>query len=71
MEVLQNETASIQLAKLLRDRKKDGTFDFSQLEKVATTKVTREVTDNIRRNRETPRKSTEVQTQSRSLADYF
>ena len=24
MEVLQNETASIQLAKLLRDRKKDG-----------------------------------------------
>ena len=71
MEVLQNETASIQLAKLLRDRKKDGTFDFSQLEKVATTKVTKEVKDNIRRNRETPRKSTEVQTQSRSLADYF
>ena len=71
MEVLQNETASIQLAKLLRDRKKDGTFDFSQLEKVATTKVTREVKDNIRRNKETPRKSTEVQTQSRSLADYF
>lgn len=71
MEVLQNETASIQLAKLLRDRKKDGTFDFSQLEKVATTKVTKEVKDNIRRNKETPRKSTEVQTQSRSLADYF
>ena len=71
MEVLQNETASIQLAKLLRDRKQDGTFDFSQLEKVAATKVTREVKDNIRRNKETPRKSTEVQTQSRSLADYF
>ena len=71
MEVLQNETASIQLAKLLRDRKKDGTFDFSQLEKVAATKVTKEVKDNIRRNKETPRKSTEVQTQSRSLADYF
>lgn len=71
MEVLQNETASIQLAKLLRDRKKDGTFDFSQLEKVAATKVTKEIKDNIRRNKETPRKSTEVQTQSRSLADYF
>ena len=71
MEVLQNETASIQLAKLLRDRKKDGTFDFSQLEKVAATKVTKEVKDNIRRNKETPRKSTEVSTQSRSLADYF
>lgn len=71
MEVLQNETASIQLAKLLRDRKKDGTFDFSQLEKVAATKVTKEIKDNIRRNKETPRKSTEVSTQSRSLADYF
>ena len=71
MEVLQNETASIQLAKLLRDRKEDGTFDFSQLEKVAATKVTKEIKDNIRRNKETPRKSTEVSTQSRSLADYF
>ena len=71
MEVLQNETASIQLAKLLKDRKKDGTFDFSQLEKVAATKVTKEIKDNIRRNKETPRKSTEVSTQSRSLADYF
>ena len=71
MEVMQNETASIQLAKLLRDRKRDGTFDFSQLEKVAATKVVKEVKENIRRNRETPNKSVEVNPQSKSLADYL
>jgi len=71
MEVLQNESASIQLAKLLRDRKKDGTFDFSQIEKTATTKVVKEVKDNIRRNKEIPRKSVETDSQYKSLSDYF
>lgn len=71
MEVLQNEKASIQLAKMLRDRKNDGTFDFSHIEKVATTKVAREVKNNIRRNKDIPRKSVETNSQSKSLADYF
>lgn len=72
MEVLQNETTSIQLAKLLIDRKEDGTFDFSQIEKSTKTKVTRELKDNLRRNKETPKESGEMFTQStKSLADYF
>lgn len=71
MEVLQNQKASIQLAKLLKDRKEDGSFDFSQVEKTATSKVVKEVKDNLRRNKETPRKSIETNSQSRSLADYF
>ena len=71
METMQNEKASIQLAVLLKNRKEDGTFDFSQIEKTATTKIAREVKNNLRQNKETPRKSIETNSQSRSLADYF
>lgn len=71
MEVLQNQKASVQLAKLLRDRKEDGTFDFSQIEKSATTKVTKEVKQNLRRNRDMPNKSTGSTRTVKSLADYF
>lgn len=71
MQVLQNQEASIQLAKLLRDRKKDGTFDFTQVEKDITTKVAKEVKDNIRRNKEKPNRSTDNLRQSMSLVDLF
>ena len=71
METMQNEKASIQLAVLLKNRKEDGTFDFSQIEKTATTKIAREVKNNLRQNKETPKKSIETNSQSRSLADYF
>jgi hypothetical protein len=48
-DVLRNETASIQLAKLLRNRDKNGNFDFEIIKKDIETKVTREMKNNIRR----------------------
>ena len=56
---------------LAKFTKEDGTFDFSQIEKTATTKIAREVKNNLRQNKETPKKSIETNSQSRSLADYF
>lgn len=73
-EVLQNETASIQLAKLLRSRNKDGSFNFKDIETIVKTKVAREVKENVRRNKaNTPKKSISQgkSSQYKSLADYF
>lgn len=73
-EVLQDETASIQLAKLLRSRNKDGSFNFKDIETTVKTKVAKEVKANVRRNKtNTPKKSISQgkSSQNRSLADYF
>jgi hypothetical protein len=48
-EVLRNETASIQLAKLLRSRNKQGNFDFEIIKKDIETEVTRNIKRNLRR----------------------
>lgn len=70
-EAMANETAALQLAKLLRTRKKDGSFDFSTIERQATTKVTKEVKNNIRRNKDnTPTKSA-GRSSYNSIADFF
>ena len=71
-EVLGNETASLQLAKLLRTRKADGTFDFSKLEMNAQTKIVKKIKDEVQRNKNihTPQRS--VNNGSRKeLADFF
>lgn len=71
-EVMSNEIASVQLAKLLKNRNKDGSFNFSKIEKEATTKVTREVKDNIRRNKtNTPSRSVGSGGSQKTLADFF
>jgi hypothetical protein len=67
-EVMVNEQAVLQLAKLLRSRKEDGTFDFSSIEQKAKTQVSEEVRKNIRRNTQT--KTSEGSSQ-KNLEDYF
>ena len=71
-EAMSNKKASLQLAKLLRERKKDGSFDFSKIEKIAETAVTRKVKDNVQRNKDiTPQVSVGKISSQKSLADYF
>lgn len=47
-EVIKNKNAAFQLAILLKGRKEDGTFDFSDIEKKAETTTTQQVKDTIR-----------------------
>ena len=55
----------------MRKRKKDGSFDFSTIERQAATKVTKEVKNNIRRNKDnTPTKSA-GRSSYNSIADFF
>lgn len=71
-ESLGNETAAIQLAKLMRTRKEDGTFDFSKLEINAKTKVVKEIKDGIQRNNNinTPQRSVNGGSR-KELSDFF
>ena len=70
-EAMANETTALQLAKLLRTRKKDGSFDFSIIERQVTTKITKEIKNNIRRNKDnTPTKSA-GRSSYNSIADFF
>lgn len=72
-EVLQDEKASLQLAYLLRNRNKDKSFNFKNIETLVTTKVAKKVKENVRRNKtNTPKKSgSSGSSQRRELADYF
>ena len=70
-EVLQNQAASIQLAKLLRSRDKNGLFTFDAIKKEAETKVTNTVRDGLRRNRDKSIPSGRGRGEQKSLADYF
>jgi len=71
-EAMANQTTALQLAKLLRNRNQDGTFNFSNIETIAKTKLAKEVKDNLRRNKSSNFiKSTGSTAQVKSLADYF
>ena len=70
-EVLQNQAASIQLAKLLRSRDKNGLFTFDAIKKEVETKVTNTVRDGLRRNRDKSIPSGRGRGEQKSLADYF
>lgn len=71
-EALSNETTALQLAKMLRERKQDGSFDFGKIEKNAETKVTRKMKDSVQRNKNiTPQVSAAKISSQKSLADYF
>jgi len=71
-EVMANQTTALQLAKLLRNRNEDGTFNFSNIETIAKTKLAKEVKDNLRRTKSSNFiKSTGSTATIKSLADYF
>lgn len=71
-EALGNETTALQLAKLLRSKKEDGSFDFTKLELNIKTKVVKEIKDNVQRNRNdnTPQRSVNGSSK-KELADFF
>lgn len=73
MEVLQSKEGTIQLAKLLKNRNKDNTLNFSIIEKQVKSKTTKDFRENLRRSKPTnPTKSVDVrESQGRSLADFF
>jgi len=71
-EAMANQTTALQLAKLLRSRNKDGTFNFSNIETIAKTKLAKDVKDSLRRNKSSNFiKSTGSTATIKSLADYF
>ena len=71
-EALGNETTALQLAKLLRSKKEDGSFDFTKLELNIKTKVVKEIKDNVQRNKNdnTPQRSVNGSSK-KELADFF
>lgn len=73
IDLPKNEKALIQLATLLRNRNEDGTFNFESIMTKAATNVSRQVKDNLRRNKSSiPASTTSKPKQSeKSLADYF
>lgn len=71
-ELPKNEKALLQLASLLKNRNKDGTFNFSNIEKSINTKVTQEVRNNIRRtNQGLPNSNNKNEIAQKSIIDYF
>ena len=72
-DIPQNQEAMLQLALLLRNRNEDGTFNFDNIKKQVETKITKNIKDNMRRNKSGRPDDTKVGRQSsrRSLADYF
>jgi len=69
----QNKKALMQLATLMKNRNKDGTFNFKSIIKNTETKVANKVKENVRRSKQSiPTKSKiKNSTPKRSLADFF
>jgi len=69
----QNREAFLQLATLMKNRNKDGTFNFESIIKNTETKVVKKVKENVRRSKQSvPTKSkAKRQNSKRSLADFF
>lgn len=70
----QNEKAYLQLATLMKNRNKDGTFNFDSIMEKATTKVSREIKDNVRRSKTsipTNSKNGTSNNSRKALADFF
>lgn len=71
-ELPKKKEAMLQLAILLRNRKEDGTFDFSAVERQTVTKYTKGIKEEVRRNKKavpgTVEKSIGL---TKNLADYF
>lgn len=71
-ELPKNEQAMIQLAILLKNRNADGTFNFDNIAKKIKTKVTKDLKDNLRRNKNSiPKSGRQTSGEGKTLADYF
>jgi len=73
-DIPQNKEAYIQLAMLMKNRNKDGTFNFKSIIKDTTTKVVKGVRENVRRSKTSiPGKSAGSKSTSKTtaLADLF
>jgi len=73
-EVMNNHEAAMQLALLLKNRKEDGTFDFSFMQRQAETKVANKARQGIRRQQNTVPSNASGSTpnyKNKTLADYF
>ncbi len=66
----QNEEAYLQLATLMKNRNKDGTFNFDAVYENVNTKVTQKVKNGMRRKDKLP-SNKNVNQKSRRLSDFF
>lgn len=73
-EVMQDKDASLQLAMLLKNRNKDGSFNFDSVKNSVKTDLTKNVKNNLRRAKSNVPQGSESQTTkntNKSLADFF
>lgn len=71
-ELPKNEKAMIQLAILLRNRNTDGTFNFDNIANKIKTNITKDLKQNLRRNKTSiPKSGDKRSSDGKSLADYF
>lgn len=67
-----NDKAMIQLAILMRNRNKDGTFNFDNIAKKIQTNITKDLKQNLRRSKpNVPKSGIKGSSKGKSLADYF
>jgi len=74
MRVLNSPTGSVQIAKLLQAASEDGELNFEEIKKETTTKVAKQVRDNVRRDKKriiTNSGGGKNSKPKRPLADYF
>ena len=71
MRVLNSPTGSVQIAKLLKAASEDGELNFDEIKKTTETKVTKEVRDNVRRNKKSITETGGKSNKKRPLASYF
>lgn len=72
MRVLNSPTGSIQMAKLLKSATKEGELIFDEIKKDTETKVTKQVRENVRRNKKSViSQSGGGRKEKKPLADYF
>lgn len=72
MDLPKNKEAFMQLSVLMKNRNKDGTFNFESIAKETKTKLVKKVKENVRRSKSTPTKSLNKGGVSKqALADIF
>lgn len=71
MRVLNSPTGSVQIAKLLKAASEEGELNFEEITKHTKTKVTKEVRENVRRNKKSIISQSGGKSKKRPLTDYF
>ena len=71
-EGMRNETTALQLAILMRNRNKDGSFNMTKIKNQLTTQIAKGIKDDVRRTEQTPNKSLGSKgSQKKELHEYF